>query len=65
MTNITILTGQAETAHGAKSQLLRDLETYIEKEGWVVQGGISHVVIPPLSPTQKPTHYMSVLLIKT
>lgn len=64
MSSATILTGEADSPHAAKSRLLNELNSYLERGGYHVYGGITHAIIPPTASAQKPTHFFSVLLMK-
>lgn len=64
MSGVTILTGQAETEHAAKSNLLMNLKSYMAKGGWRPQGGVTHAILPPSPGNTKPMHYFSVLMME-
>ncbi len=64
MSGVTILTGQAESEHAAKSDLLVKLKGYLVKDDWRPQGGVTHAILPPSSTDSNPIHYFSVLLVK-
>lgn len=64
MSGITILTGQAESEHAAKSDLLMKLKGYASKDRWRPQGGVTHTILPPSPTNTKPMHYFSVLMVE-
>ncbi len=64
MSSATILTGEGNSSHAAKSKLLNELNSYLDRGEFHIYGGITHAIMPATDPSQKPTHFFSILLVK-